>query len=176
MGLLHLLVLQAACPGISVTVVDPLPERRVLAEKFGAAQTAAPGESAGDVVRTATGGIGADAVFDTVGGNAALAAALALTRLGGSVVLFAHAPKGEPAGFDLNSLFKCERRILGTYSAAFAEQAKVFELLSRGALDPTPLVTHTMPLDDFAEGVALVRNRQALKVLFTPSRSGACAK
>ena len=176
MGLLHLLVLLAARPGIAVTVVDPLADRRALAEKLGAAQTAAPGEPALDAVMTATGGIGADAVFDTVGGNAALAAALALTRQGGSVVLFAHAPEGEPAGFDLNTLFKYERRILGTYSAALNEQAEVFELLSRGALDPSPLVTHTMPLDDFAEGVALVRNRQALKVLFTPSRGGAGAK
>ena len=43
-----------------------------------------------------------------------------------------------------------------------------------GRLDPTPLVTHRLPLDDFQDGVALVRRHQALKVLFTPSRgSGA---
>ena len=173
MGLLHLLVLLAARPGISVTVIDPLAERRALAGRLGAAQTAPPGEPAQDLVRTATGGFGAEAVFDTVGGGGALSAALALTRQGGSVVLFAHAPEGEPAGFDLNALFKYERRVLGTYSAALTEQAEVFDLLSSGALDPSPLVTHTMPLDDFADGVALVRNHQALKVLFTPSRRGA---
>ena len=176
MGLLHLLVLAAARPGISVTVVDPLPDRRALAERLGAAQTAPPGEPAQDAVMAATGGSGADAVFDTVGGGAALSAALALTRQGGSVVLFAHAGEEEAAGFDLNTFFKYERRILGTYSAALDEQAEVFELLSRGALDPSPLVTHTMPLDDFADGVALVRKRQALKVLFTPSRRRAADK
>ena len=108
-------------------------------------------------------------------GSAALSAALALTRQGGSVVLFAHAPEDAPAGFDLNTLFKYERRVLGTYSAALEEQAEVFKFLTSGALDPSPLVTHTMPLDDFADGVALVRNRQALKVLFTPSRGAAGA-
>ncbi len=173
MGLLHLLVLAAARPGCSVTVVDPLPERRALAERLGAARTAALGVPAHDKVMASTDGIGADAVFDTVGGGEALSAALALTRQGGSVVLFAHASEGKPAGFDLNTLFKYERRILGTYSAALKEQAEVFELLTSGALDPSPLVTHTMPLDDFADGVALVRKHQALKVLFTPSRGAA---
>ena len=176
MGLLHLLVLLAARPGVSVTVVDPLPDRRALAERLGASRAAAPGAPAQGAVMAATGGTGADAVFDTVGGGAALSAALALTRQGGSVVLFAHAREDERAGFDLNTLFKYERRILGTYSAALEEQAEVFELLSRGALDPSPLVTHTMPLDDFADGVALVRKHQALKVLFTPSRGAVGAK
>ena len=44
------------------------------------------------------------------------------------------------------------------------------ELATRDALDPSPLVTHTMPLDDFNQGVTLVVEQKALKVLFTPSR------
>ncbi len=170
MGLLHLLVLGAAFPGVTVTVVDPIPERRALAKTLGAAQTVAPGAEAADAVAAATGGIGADAVFDTVGGPRALGDGLNLTRHGGSVVLFAHAPENAPAGFDLNSVFKFERRIVGTYSAGLAEQAEIFTLIGNGDLDPSPLVTHKLPLDDFDLGVELVRSRQALKVLFTPSR------
>ena len=172
MGLLHLLVLRAALPGCSVIVMDPVAERRALAEKLGARNTAMPGNAALEAVRAATGGFGADAVFDTVGGNETLKAALGLTRQGGTVVLFAHAPDGGKAGFDLNDLFKYERRIVGTYSGAVREQAEIFELIGKGDLDPSPLVTHKMPLDDFEHGVALVRNHQALKVLFTPSRAG----
>ncbi|HAQ33288.1 MAG TPA: alcohol dehydrogenase, partial [Rhodospirillaceae bacterium] len=89
MGLLHLLVLRAALPGCSVIVVDPVAERCALAEKLGARNTATPGNAALKAVRAATGGFGADAVFDTVGGNKALEAALGLTRQGGTVVLFA---------------------------------------------------------------------------------------
>ena len=122
-----------------------------------------------------TGGIGVDAVFDTVGGNRTLAAGIELTRAGGTVVLFAHAPEGASAGFDLNALFKSERRIIATYSGALKEQAAIFDMLVSGALDPSPLVTHTMPLDDFDKGVALVVERKALKVLFTPSRGSAFA-
>lgn len=173
MGLLHLLVLKAAHPELAVTVVDPVTERRHLARRLGAAEATAPGAETGDAVLSATAGLGADAVFDTVGGSQTLEAGLALSRQGGSVVLFAHAPDGQAADFDLNTVFKYERRILGTYSAAVAEQAEIFALLSDGVLDPTPLISHRLPLDDFADGVALVRRHQALKVLFTPSRSAA---
>ncbi|MDD9876269.1 MAG: alcohol dehydrogenase catalytic domain-containing protein [Magnetovibrio sp.] len=171
MGLLHLLVLKAALPDVAVAVVDPVAARCELALSLGADAAQAPGGAAETAVAQLTDGIGADAVFDTVGGNGPLEAALALARQGGSVVLFAHAPDGERAGFDLNDLFKYERRILGTYSGALAEQAAVFDLVASGALDPTPLVTHTLPLDEFDAGVQLVKDRKALKVLFTPSRA-----
>ena len=169
MGLLHLLVLRAVSPDIRAIVIDPLAERRTLAERLGAAATAAPGEAASDAVNARTDGAGADAVFDTVGGAATLAAGLGLTRQGGTVVLFAHAPEGAKADFDLNNVFKFERRIVGTYSAALEEQADIFDLLVAGRFDPTPLVTHRMPLDDFQRGVDLARSQQALKVLYTRS-------
>lgn len=171
MGLLHLLVLKAALPGVSVAVIDPLDPRRALAESLGASATAAPGDAALDAVEGLTAGAGADAVFDTVGGSRLLEAGLQLSRQGGTIVLFAHAPDGDRAGFDLNDLFKFERRVLGTYSGALHEQAAVFELIKSGALDPSPLVTHTMPLNDFQRGYSLAKNQEALKILFTPSVS-----
>ncbi len=172
MGLLHLLVLQAALPGCCVIIVDPVLERRTLAKKLGANSMTTPGPEALKTVRAATDGLGADAVFDTVGGNETLEAGLELTRQGGTMVLFAHAPDEARAGFNLNDLFKYERRIVGTYSAAVKEQRQIFELIDKGDLNPSPLVTHKMPLNDFQHGVSLVRARQALKVLFTPSRLG----
>lgn len=175
MGLLHLLVLRAALPGIRVVMIDPVAERRSMSLELGAEAVAAPGGDAQAVVAQVTADVGADAVFDTVGGAGPLQAGLDLCRQGGSVVLFAHAPEGQTAGFDLNDLFKYERRVLGTYSGALAEQQQVFDLILSGALDPTPLATHRMPLDEFERGVALVTSHQALKVLFTPSRSAAGA-
>jgi threonine dehydrogenase-like Zn-dependent dehydrogenase len=107
-------------------------------------------------------------VFDTVGGAALLDSALALTRVGGSAILFAHAPAGESAGFDLNGLFKHERRVLGSYSGGLDEQSRVFSLMVDGALDPSPLVSHRLPLTEFDAGVAIARRRESLKILFTP--------
>jgi len=168
MGLLHLLVLSAVHPGLRILIIDPIEERRGLARRLGASSAASPGDDARRALTEMSDGLGADAVFDTVGGAAPLDSALALTRHGGTAVLFAHAPAGERAGFELNTLFKHERRVLGSYSGGLEEQSRVFAMMRDGALDPSPLVSHRLPLADFASGVAIARRRKALKILFTP--------
>ncbi len=167
MGLLHLLVLRALDPALRVVVSDPKPERRRLAAALGAARVVDPrAESLPEAGRSLSAGLGVDAVFDCVGGAAALADGLAALRPGGSAVLFAHARAGETAGTDLNAFFKHEQRVIGTYSGGLAEQARVFDLLVSGRLDPSPLVTHRLPLAAFDDGVALCRSLAALKVLY----------
>jgi len=168
MGLLHLLVLKAVHPGLRVLVSDPLEERRELARTLGADAAVTP-EAAQMEITALSGGRGADAVFDTVGGAGLLETALDLSRPGGAVVLFAHADgEADRAGFDLNAFFKSERRLIATYSSALAEQREVYRLLASGRLDPSPLVTHRLPLSRFAAAVELARERQAVKVLLVP--------
>ena len=168
MGLLHLLVLKAVHPALRVAVCEPLEERRGLARRLGADAAAPPGAAFLEATDELTGGLGADAVFDTAGGAGALEAALAISRPGGAVVLFAHAEAGERAGFDLNAFFKSERRLLGTYSSSLADQREIYRLLVTRRLDPSPLATHRLPLSRFEEAVTLVRERRALKVLLVP--------
>ena len=168
MGLLHLLVLAAVHPRLRILIIDPIEERRKLARELGAGAAASPGDDARQALMEMSTGLGADAVFDTVGSAALLDSALALTRHGGTVVLFAHAPAGECAGFELNTLFKHEHRVLGSYSGGLEDQSRVFAMMVDGALDPSPLVSHRMPLVDFASGVEIARRREALKILFTP--------
>ena len=169
MGLLHLLVLKAVHPRLRIALSDPLAERRETARRLGADAAAPPGAATLEAVAELSGGLGADAVFDTVGGAGPLEAALAASRPGGTVVLFAHADTGDPrAGFDLNAFFKSERRLLGTYSSGLADQREAFRLLVSRRLDPSPLVTHRLPLSRFQEAVDLARERRALKVLLVP--------
>jgi threonine dehydrogenase-like Zn-dependent dehydrogenase len=175
MGLLHLLVLKAQLPQLRVLMVDPLRTRLDVALSLGADECALPDDAA-DAVRKLSEGLGADAVFDTVGGARTLKAALDLSREGGSVVLFAHAAENESANFDLNSLFKYERRVLGSYSGGPQQQARVFELMCERKLDPSPLVSHHLPLAQFAHGVQLTRARTAMKVVFVPDKGDAGAQ
>jgi L-iditol 2-dehydrogenase len=170
MGLLHLLVLKAVHPDLRILLSDPLEERRALALRLGADAAEAPGAAALEAVAALSGGLGADAVFDTVGGAALLESALALSRPGGAVVLFAHAEAefGDHAGFDLNAFFKGERRLLGTYSSSLADQREAFRLLVSRRLDPSPLVTHRLPLSRLQDAIDLARERRALKVLLVP--------
>jgi len=159
MGLLHLLVLKAAVPGVRVAVLDPVEDRVRYARELGALEEDAAVEDA-------------DVVFDTAGGAQALQTALRLVRPGGTVVLFAHAPAGEQASLDLNPFFKAEKRLIATYSSSLAEQREIHRLMSSRRLDPSPLVTHRLPLSRFDEAVALARDRRALKVLLTPEETG----
>ncbi|MEO8504146.1 MAG: alcohol dehydrogenase catalytic domain-containing protein [Acidobacteriota bacterium] len=173
MGLLHVAVLRAVSPGIRLVLSDGLAQRRAAAEALGVERVVPAGS--GELSTAAheiSDGVGVDAVFDCVGGARALEEGLAASRAGGSLVLFAHARAGEAAGFDLNALFKHERRVLGTYSGGLSEQNEVFELLSSGRLDPTSLITHRMPLSRFDEAVELCRSHAALKVLFVPEVDG----
>jgi L-iditol 2-dehydrogenase len=168
MGLLHLLVLRALDPAMAILLVDPLGERRELAETLGASAVLEPRQDVATRMRALSGGLGADAVFDCVGGANTLASGLRALRPGGTFVLFAHAAAGEAADFEINTIFHHERRLLGTYSGALAEQDRAWELLVSGRLDPTPLVTHRLPLAAFDEAVELCRSQQALKILFLP--------
>jgi L-iditol 2-dehydrogenase len=178
MGLLHLLALRAAAgPAPFIVLAEPLAERRALALRLGADNATEPGAAVRAEILERSDGRGADLVFDTVGGAAPLADALALGRPGGTVVLFAHAPAavsaaGEAAGFALNAFFKSERRLIATYSSSRSEQNAAWQLLTSGRLDPRPLITHRLPLERAGEAVALAASGTALKILLTPG--GGC--
>ncbi len=167
MGLLHLLVLRALGMGVAVIVSDPLEERRAVARRHGATAVVRPGDL-GDAVSEVSHGLGADAVFDTVGGPEPIRQAIEVLRPGGTVVLFAHGRDHDAADFALNPFFKTEKRILGTYSGGLSEQQRIAELLFSHKLDPSPLVTHRMPLERFGAAIELARNRGALKIVIVP--------
>jgi len=167
MGLLHLLVLKAAFPSARVGIVELLKERRQLAGALGADFACEPA-GAKAAVDSISSGEGVDAVFDTAGGRGALESCLELGRRGSTVVLFAHAEAGEQAGFELNRLFREERRIVGSYSGSVKDQAAAWELMLSGALDASVLVSARVGLDQFDKALELVCSRQALKVLLEP--------
>jgi threonine dehydrogenase-like Zn-dependent dehydrogenase len=45
---------------------------------------------------------------------------------------------------------------------------RVLGMLAAGTLDPTPLVTHHLPLDDAAEAYEIYDRREALKIVLAP--------
>jgi threonine dehydrogenase-like Zn-dependent dehydrogenase len=44
----------------------------------------------------------------------------------------------------------------------------VLKLIEVGDLDPAPIVSHHMPLDEAAEAYAIFDRREALKIVLTP--------
>ena len=45
---------------------------------------------------------------------------------------------------------------------------RVLGMIASGSLDPTPLVTHHMALDDAPEAYEVYARREALKIVLTP--------
>jgi 2-desacetyl-2-hydroxyethyl bacteriochlorophyllide A dehydrogenase len=168
LGPVGLCAVQAALAGGAARVfaVDSVAERLAMAESFGATPLHLTEQDVKAEVRAATGGGGADVVVDAVGDPAPLAMAISLARDAGTVSgVGAYAGKGEvPLGL---AWLKCLDLKLGLANV-IAHVDRVLGLLESGRLDPTPLVSSHMKLDEAAEAYRIFDNREALKIVLTP--------
>jgi threonine dehydrogenase-like Zn-dependent dehydrogenase len=105
-------------------------------------------------------------VVDAVGDPGPLAMAVSLARDAGTVSgIGAYAGKGEvPLGL---AWLKGLTLRLGLANV-IAHVDRVLALIEAGKLDPAPLVTHHMKLDQAAEAYELYDQREALKIVLTP--------
>jgi L-iditol 2-dehydrogenase len=151
--------------GARVVGADQDAGRVALAQRFGATATL-PADALA-LTREASHGRGADHVIVTAGGVAVLPWALQAVRDGGAVHYFAGGP-GEALPIALDTLYHRELTVTTTYSSSPATLTRAFWLIAAGKIDVDDLVSHRLPLERLAEGVDLVRRRQALKVYVTP--------
>jgi 2-desacetyl-2-hydroxyethyl bacteriochlorophyllide A dehydrogenase len=86
----------------------------------------------------------------------------------GKLLLFGVCPPGETAAYDAFKIYNEEITILGTM-AVHNSFGPAVSVLAAGAVDGKKMVTHTFPLEDFAEAVALVRKGGGLKVQVAPA-------
>jgi L-iditol 2-dehydrogenase len=154
-----LLVQLARRAGATVLGIDPVPERRALAEALGANATE-PGR-AGAALAALTEGRGADSVVLTVGVPAVVQEALTWVRDGGTVHLFVG--EGE-APLSIGAIYRRELTLGATYSSSPADLAEAFALLCAGEVKVDRLASHRLPLERLAEAVELMTERAALKV------------
>lgn len=112
-----------------------------------------------------TAGRGVDAAILTAPGARPFATALACVRKGGMLNLFAAQAGAIP--IDLELLYQQELTLSSTYSSSPQELPLALDLLASRRVRVDRLVSHRLPLERFAEGVALMRERVALKVYFT---------
>jgi L-iditol 2-dehydrogenase len=156
----------ASRAGARVVGADPLAERTTLAKRLGAEAAAGP-DAVRAIVAELSDGRGADQVIVTGGGASVLPWAAGAVRDGGVVHFFAGGD-GEALPLALRELYHRELTITATYSSSPADLAEAFRLVSEREVDVEPLVSHRLPLDRLAEGVALMRRHEALKVFVTP--------
>lgn len=151
--------------GAAVIGVDQDAGRVAFARGLGVDATA-PAEAAG-LVRRLSGGRGADHVVITGGGAGVLPWSVESLRDGGAVHYFAGGG-GDALPVSLAALYQRELTVTATYSSSPATLSRAFWLIAAGKVEVAGLVTHRLPLARLAEGVELMRTRQALKVYVTP--------
>ena len=158
----------AAAGAGQVVVIEPSGTRRAMADALGATAVATP-EAAADVVGEHTGGLGADAVYECVGGGDALAAAVDLARRGGSVCMIGLAD----ATVSISPATWLRKEITVTAALGYLhhEFGSAMDMLADGRIRVDALHTSTTKteglaavLDDLASG----RSEQ-MKVLVNPN-------
>jgi 2-desacetyl-2-hydroxyethyl bacteriochlorophyllide A dehydrogenase len=167
LGPVGLCAVQAARAGgaVQVFAIDTVEQRLAMAAQFGATPLHLTEQDPKRAVRAATDG-GVDVVVDAVGDPGPLEMAISLARDAGTVSgIGAYSGRGEvPIGL---AWLKGLTLRLG-FANVIAHVDRVLALIEAGKLDPAPLVTHHMKLDEAADAYALYDRREALKIVLTP--------
>lgn len=152
-----------------VYAIDHHRDRLAMAERLGGIAIP-PGDDAGEVIRAATGGRGADVAVEATGTSGGLLDALALVRPSGSFLSL---------GIQLDASIEFPiasfngRQIRWRAAPVPPVQRyipRLLRLVDAGALDPAPIATHVLSLEEAPAAYAMMANRTdgALKVLLRP--------
>lgn len=149
-----------------IIATDVNPRRLELARRMGAHDAVHP-EAAEAAVRAASDGHGADVVLEMSGVPSAVHQAFALARPGGRVNMLGIPSRPVDVDFATEIIFKG----LTVYGVVGRRMYDTWHQMTRfvgsGLFDPTPVITHRLPLDAVDEAMHLIRSGEAGKVIFT---------
>ena len=149
-----------------VIAVDSVPERLAVAESFGAVPVHLTDGDPRATARELTEGRGVDLCIDAVGHPAALESAIRLTRKRGTVQTIG--VYAERAEVHMGLLWIKALTLCSGHANVIGHVDRVLAMMAAGVLDPGPLVTHHMSLDEAPEAYALYDRHEALKIVLSP--------
>ncbi|MBX3387730.1 MAG: L-threonine 3-dehydrogenase [Phycisphaeraceae bacterium] len=167
-GIIGLMAVTVAkCAGASRIFVTDLDERRLeLARKLGAVRAWKANDPRWiDEVQDLTRGDGPDVLLEMSGHPGAIDDGFKALRMGGTAALLGIPSR--PISFDLSShvIFK-GATVLGINGRRMFETwFQMEEMLLSGRLNLDPIVTHRIPLEDFATGFELMQTGEGIKVV-----------
>jgi 2-desacetyl-2-hydroxyethyl bacteriochlorophyllide A dehydrogenase len=149
-----------------VIAVDTVEDRLRMAESFGAVPVHLTEGDPRAAAREATSGRGVDVCVDAVGDPRALELALRLTRKCGTVqTIGVYAERCE---VHMGLLWIKALRLCSGHANVIGHVDSVLAMMSSGQLDPAPLVSNHMPLEDASEAYRIYDRREALKIVLRP--------
>lgn len=169
-GMIGLLTMQAAlalgCRRVLVADVDGT--RLAMAEELGATEALlASGGELAQRVKALTDGHGAAVVFEAVGRDETVTAAVDAVRKGGTVVLVGNITP--EVTLPLQKVVSRQIRLQGS-CASCGEYPEAIELVSSGRIRVKPLITAVAPLEDGARWFARLHAREPnlMKIVLDP--------
>lgn len=163
--------MMVARTGARIVATDTMEARRKLAVRFGALESYDPREPGLDArIKAMSDGRGADIVLIAASAPGIVGQAVACSRPGARILLFAqtsHQERIEVSGADV-----CmgERILCGSYSASVDLQRESADLVFSRALPVEELVSHRYPLTTIHQGIerALHPDAESLKIVVKP--------
>jgi 2-desacetyl-2-hydroxyethyl bacteriochlorophyllide A dehydrogenase len=149
-----------------VIAIDTVGDRLEMARSFGAEPVHLTEEDPRAAVKAATDGRGVDAAVDAVGHPDALDMACRVTRKAGTVS--AIGVYAERCEVHMGVVWIKALTIRTGHANVIAHVDTVIALMQAGLLDPSPLVTHHMPLADAPQAYEAYDRREALKIVLAP--------
>jgi 2-desacetyl-2-hydroxyethyl bacteriochlorophyllide A dehydrogenase len=168
LGPVGLCAVQAAKAGGAphVIAIDQVEDRLDVARSFGATPVHLTEQDPRAAVKEATEGRGVDVCVDAVGHPDALDLACRLTRKAGTVsVVGVYAERCE---VHMGVVWIKALSFRTGHANVIAHVDRVLAMMATGVLDPTPLVSRHMTLDEAPAAYEAYANREALKIVLAP--------
>jgi len=164
-GLGVVLALQQS--GATVIAADLRDDMRLkLAGELGAIPVAMEKEDLMDAINK-TGKRWADKVFECVGVDATIAKSIQIVRPGGSIC--ALGIPGAPVPIDIgNGITLSERVMIGVRTFYYSTWDTTIKLLAERGDQAMKLITHRLPLEEFASAIDLIKSGECIKVIINP--------
>jgi len=153
LGLLAVQVARALGAGRVIVAGIAIDEKRLeLASSMGADDVVLSDTGDGPVssVRALTNGKGVDLVIEFAGSADAGRQSLEMARRGGRVVLAGSTSPGRILNVDLSVIVRGHLKVFGSVANPMSISRRANLLMQKGLVDVAPLITHVMPLDEFA--------------------------
>ena len=167
-GLLCMKMAQMAGASQIVAIgTDGDDSRLELSKSFGATVTInSSKQNPVDIIMPLGDGFGADLVVDTAGAAVTLKLSMDVVRPQGQITKIGWGPK--PVGFSLDPLIAKSVTFKGHFSHTWDVWEKCLTMMSSGQVDLEQIVTHELPLDQWAKAFELVETKEGNKVVLTP--------
>ena len=165
----------AAREGAHVLATDAIPFRCELAVRFGADAFDPRNPELTNAIAKSTEGRGVDAVILATDAPGLVEQAVAFSRPGAKILLFAQTSAKERIEVSGAAICVGERVLLGSYSADVDLQKEAADLVFSTALPLEELISHRVLLSDIKKGIDVARHPEgrSLKVVVHPQQAQA---